>query len=83
MITYGPGVPFVGVEDVSGRFLYDFAPVHETEYPYRVCEKALFLHVLPRKALVIGVWKAGDKDIMKHLLEALHGRTLDVLPQAA
>jgi hypothetical protein len=83
MITYQPGVPFVGVENVQGRFLYDFAPVHETEYPYRVCEKALFLHVLPSKALVIGTWKAGDKDIIKHLLSALRGRVIEAIPQAA
>jgi len=83
LITYSPGVVFVGVEDVRGKFLFDIAPVHETEYPYRVCEKALFIHCYPGKAVVIGVWKAGDKDIMKHLLKALRGRVIETIPQTA
>jgi len=69
---------FVGVESVDGNFLYDVNTVHETEYPYRVCDKAVFLHCLPKKAVVLGVWKAGDNDVMKHLLEAMKGRIVDV-----
>lgn len=68
---------FAGFENVKGDFLYDIASVHEVEHPYRVCDKALFLHVLPRKALVLGVWKEG-KDFDDHMLEALGGRIVTI-----
>jgi hypothetical protein len=64
---------FYGFENVRGRFVYDVASVHEIEYPFRKCDKALYIHILPGKALVLGKWKEGE-ELEQHLLEAMRGR---------
>lgn len=75
MKTHSRGRLFTGAENVKGRFIYDVSYVYEHEYPYRKCDRALFLHVLPRKALVLGWWKdSGNTE--EHLLKALGGREL-------
>lgn len=67
---------FIGVESVRGFFVYDIASVHEIEHPFRKCNRALYLHLWPRKAIVIGIWKNSKKTLEDHLVEALRGRII-------
>jgi len=84
LITHDVGRQiFWGFENVKGKFVYEIQSVHEIEYPFRVCDKALYLHVLPSKALVVGIWKAGNSDTELHLLQALRGRLVYYVPQAS
>lgn len=67
---------FIGIESVSGLFIYDIASVHEIEHPFRKCDKALYLHLWPGKAVVLGKWKDKIKPLEDHLIEALRGRII-------
>src|SRR5579859_237214 len=64
---------FTGMENVKGYFAFDIAPVHEIEHPFRVCKHAVYIHVWPGKALVLGWWRKG-KELEQHLLDAMGGR---------
>lgn len=77
MISHDKGNFFIGVENVKGNFIFDIASVHEVEYPYRKCEHALFIHIWPHKALVLGKYSAHSGHVTAHLLEALGGKIID------
>jgi hypothetical protein len=68
---------FTGVESIKGFFLFDIAPVHEIEHPFRKCSHALYLHAWPGKAVVLGIWRKNTKTLEEHLLEALRGRVME------
>jgi hypothetical protein len=68
---------FTGVENVRGFFALDIAPVYEIEYPWRICEHALYFHIWPGKALVAGIWNKNRIPLEKHLLAAMRGRIHD------
>jgi phage-related protein len=72
---------FTGIENVKGRFLLDIASVHEIEYPFRKCNRALYIHAWPGVALVLGIWKKKTKTTDEHLIEALKGRIIDLQKQ--
>lgn len=65
---------FAGKQSVKGLFLFDLASVHEIDYPYRKCKRALFIHIFPRWSIYFGRWNIGTTNIDEHLLEALKGR---------
>lgn len=67
---------FCGIESVRGFFLFDVAPVHEIEHPFRKCHKALYVHMWPGKAVVLGVWQHSKNKLEDHLIEALRGRII-------
>jgi hypothetical protein len=65
---------FTGIENVKGYFVFDIAPIYEIEYPWRICNFALYVHIWPRKALVFGWWKNKKTSVDQHLLDAMRGR---------
>jgi hypothetical protein len=67
---------FTGLENVKGRFLFDVAPVHEIEHPFRSCNHAVYVHFWPRKALVLGWWKKRHSET-ENLMRAVGGRNVE------
>ena len=76
MITHDVGRIFWGITNANVPKYFGTDPVYLNEYPYHKCERALFIHIWPRKAIAMGVWKPRIVSINEHLMEALQGREL-------
>lgn len=74
MNTHGKKL-FTGIEHVKGFFLFDVAPVHEIEHPFRSCNHALYIHCWPGKAVVLGWWKKRHNET-ENLMKAVGGRVV-------